>query len=527
MAAAHWAPSHGRSGVLAFEGNAKATLGVYEGQVVDGKYRIERVLGKGAMGLVVAARHLKLGERVALKFLFPEMLGNRDAVARFAREATAMARIKSEYVARVFDVGTLPTGAPYMVMEFLEGADLAARLRTEGALPVEQAAEFVIHACSALAEAHGRGIIHRDVKPANLFCVLGMDGQYAIKVLDFGISKANAFHGSGASMTRSSAIIGSPLYMSPEQMTSARDVDFRTDIWALGVVLYELLTGRVPFEGETLGELAVKAATVPPAPIHALRPDAPPGLQAVVFKCLEKERDDRYRDVGELANALAYYAPPRAQVQVERIAGILRASSLDAPGVAATALSSSAAENAFAARDEASVGHETLPPMGRTTGGSGARSLAPSAQLAWVVAAALVSAALVGGVTFFYGTGPTNSGRPPSPAASPVTSFPFARTEALSAAAPAGVAPMSSILAVDAPPDAVLAPRRLDGRDPPPLGSALHAPKAEVLEKPKIQTPPKAFAQASSSAASSAAPQSSAAPSAASTANPLDLPLLH
>src|ERR1700733_7006308 len=198
------------------------------------------------MGIVVAARHVQLDEKVALKFLRPEALADADAVERFAREARAAVKIKSEHVARVIDVGTLPNGAPYMVMEHLDGEDMAAWIKERGALPVEQALDFVLQACVAVADAHALGIVHRDLKPANLFCIRRSDGQLSIKVLDFGISKLTERTTTAQRMafTKTTASMGSPLYMSPEQMRSSKDVDAQTDIWALAVILFELMTGR-------------------------------------------------------------------------------------------------------------------------------------------------------------------------------------------------------------------------------------------------------------------------------------------
>jgi len=306
--------------------------GVQPGEVLGGKYRIERVLGIGGMGVVVAAHHLQLDEKVAIKFLLPTMLSNRDVVGRFAREARAAVKIKSEHVARVFDVGALENGAPYMVMELLEGEDLATLLGRQGPLPVEQAVDFVLQACVAIANAHALGIVHRDLKPANLFCVRGFDGQPVIKVLDFGISKMGHLSAPevGGSMTNTTAVMGSPFYMSPEQMKSARDVDAGTDIWALGVVLYELLTGSTPFAGESFAEVAIKAATAPFTPLANLRATVPSGLETVVFTCLEKDRNNRYANVSELALALASYGSPRARPFVDRIVGIALASGLPA-----------------------------------------------------------------------------------------------------------------------------------------------------------------------------------------------------
>src|SRR5579872_1339646 len=285
--------------------------GLREGDVLAGKYRVERVLGSGGMGFVVAAHHLGLDTRVAIKLLLPDLVAQEQVVARFSREARAAARIANDHVARVFDVGQLDDGVPYMVMEFLEGADLSNWLHRRGPLPIEQAVDFVLQACEAVAEAHRAGIVHRDLKPANLFCVERPDGSLFIKVLDFGISKVSTGTHSSLSMTSSAAIMGTPFYMSPEQMDSARVVDGRTDIWALGIVLYELLTGLRPFGGQTLPEVCVNIATRPAPPIRGQRPDVPSGLEAVILKCLEKSRSDRFSTIGELTTALAAFGGER------------------------------------------------------------------------------------------------------------------------------------------------------------------------------------------------------------------------
>ncbi len=345
---------------MAYGGDPQAAVGVREGDVVAGKYRVERILGAGGMGVVVAARHIQLDEKVALKFLHAEALGDQDAVARFIREARAAVKIRSEHVARVLDVGTLESGAPYIAMEYLEGGDLAGWIKQRGPLPLEQAVEFVLQACVAVADAHVLGIIHRDLKPANLFCVRRSDGQFLIKVLDFGISKLTDIGGSASvmAMTKTSALMGSPLYMSPEQMRSAKDVDPGTDIWALGIILFELMTGRPPFFGGSVTELAIKVANDPPASLRSFRPDLPPGLEAVVFKCLEKNRRNRHSNVGELALALLPFAPKRAKTSVERISGIIQAGGLSASALAVP-LSPLGAP-------QASGG--TLPAVGRTIG---------------------------------------------------------------------------------------------------------------------------------------------------------------
>jgi eukaryotic-like serine/threonine-protein kinase len=345
--------------------NSQSAAGVSEGTILAGKYRVDRVLGVGGMGVVVAARHLDLDHKVAIKFLLPALLEDHESVARFAREARAAVRITSEHVARVLDVGTLDSGAPYMVMEYLEGTDLSGWLRSRGPLPVDQAVDFLLQACVAVADAHSMGIVHRDLKPANLFCVRRNDGQFVVKVLDFGISKVTGGthpSDSGMSVTRTSAVMGSPLYMSPEQVQSSKDVDSRTDLWALGVILFELLTASVPFPGETFGEIAVKIAVRAPLSLRACRPDAPQGLEAVMLRCLEKDRERRFANVAELAWALLPFAPERARAFVERINGVVGSSAL-AAGAASSSPSISGTMHAPG----------TMSPVGRTTAGRGRR----------------------------------------------------------------------------------------------------------------------------------------------------------
>ncbi len=359
-----------------------------EGAILAGKYRLLRVLGQGGMGVVVAAQHLQLDETVAIKFLLPAALSHPEAAARFLREAKAAIRIKSEHVVHVSDVGTLDNGAPYMVMEYLEGGDLAQWLHQRGALDVEQAVEFVLQALEAIADAHGMGIVHRDLKPANLFCVRRSDGLLSIKVLDFGISKLQdlASLGSDLSMTAPAATMGSPFYMSPEQMRSARDVDARTDIWAIGVVLYELLTGTAPFPGDTLPEVCLKAASKPPTPIRKSRPDLPLELEAVVLKCLEKDREQRYANVAELAAALRQFAPKRARNSVERISRIISNAGISSPAIVMPP-SSERDGVPSSSPTEASWGH-TKPrlPLGRVgaVGGLVVLCLAAASLVTWL-----------------------------------------------------------------------------------------------------------------------------------------------
>ncbi|MFO0547835.1 MAG: serine/threonine-protein kinase [Polyangiaceae bacterium] len=279
------------------------------GDVLLGKYTVEKIIGAGGMGVVVAVRHRELGELYAMKFMLAGALENQTAVERFVREARAAARLKSEHVAKVHDVGRLDDGAPYMVMEYLSGQDLEALLSKSGPLKPDVAATYVMQACDAIAEAHDAGIVHRDLKPANLFLTRRANGTPCIKVLDFGISKTLTAEET-PSMTRTSAVMGSPYYMSPEQMRSSKNVDHRTDIWALGVILYQLSTGRVPFPGETITEVCSGVLADDPAPIMALLPDVPPEFDVLVRRCLQKRPEQRYSSARELAAALAPVAGP-------------------------------------------------------------------------------------------------------------------------------------------------------------------------------------------------------------------------
>ncbi len=309
-------------------GDLEARTGLREGDLVAGKYRIERVLGIGGMGVVVAAHHVELEEKVAIKVLLPELMALEEAVTRFAREARAAVKIKSEHVARVFDVGTLESGAPYIVMELLAGIDLSEWLARTGRLQVETAVDFVLQACVGVAEAHAIGIVHRDIKPANLFCTKKSDGTFTIKVLDFGISKGTGVPALGASVTQPAQVMGSPTYMSPEQIHAPLEVDVQADVWAMGITLYELLAGAAPFGGASVAEVAYRIASERPAPLREFRSDVPEALEAVILRSLEKDKMNRHANVAELAATLSEFGSPRAGVWAEQAAGILRAAGL-------------------------------------------------------------------------------------------------------------------------------------------------------------------------------------------------------
>ncbi len=281
------------------------------GDVVAGKYVVDRVIGSGGMGVVVAARHVQLGERVALKFLLTST--DESFVARFLREAQLAVRIKSEHVARVLDVATLDDGSPYMVMELLEGSDLDRLLRDEGPPPIDVALDYVLQACEAVAEAHSLGIVHRDLKPANLFLTRRSDGSPLVKVLDFGISKVvGLFRGPmDRSLTRADDMLGSPQYMAPEQVRDPRNVDARCDVFSLGSILYKMLTGRSAFEGGNAATVLAMVLSEPPTPLREHRPEIPPALESLVLGCLEKDLAARVPSVEVLARGLVPFATPR------------------------------------------------------------------------------------------------------------------------------------------------------------------------------------------------------------------------
>jgi len=282
-----------------------------EGELFAGKFRIERLLGQGGMGAVYLALHEGLRQRVAIKVLLGEIADSAEAVTRFKNEAQAAAGIQNDHVVRVTDVGETDQGLPYMIMEYLEGHDLAQLLEQRSTLPPAEAVDYVLQALEAIHQAHEARIVHRDLKPSNLFLARRADGSMVVKVLDFGISKVQSEQNGALTSTRS--MLGSPLYMSPEQLRSSKTVDSRSDIWALGVILYELLTGTVPYVGEGLGELFAAILEQDPVPVRERNAAVDPGLEQVVMRCLRKKKEERWSSVAELAAALAPYAPQGKQ----------------------------------------------------------------------------------------------------------------------------------------------------------------------------------------------------------------------
>ena len=277
-------------------------------KMAGGKYRVDRILGHGGMGVVVGAKHIELDERVAIKFLLGDP--SPAAVDRFLREARAAVKVKGEHVCRVLDFGRLETGEPYIVMEYLEGTDLSKLLEQSGAQQPAAAVGWIVEACDALVEAHSLGIVHRDIKPANIFLAKRGDATTIAKVLDFGISKLPS---QATQMTAPQTVMGSPAYMSPEQMESARDVDGRTDVWSVGVTLYELLSGKPPFRADSMVQLTMFVREREPPTLE----NVPEGLSAVVRRCLAKDPAKRYQTIGELIGDLAPFAP-------EEVFGLVR-----------------------------------------------------------------------------------------------------------------------------------------------------------------------------------------------------------
>jgi serine/threonine protein kinase len=305
------------------EDTKAAKVSLTLGDVIGGRYQIDGIAGQGGMSAVYTAQHLALQQRVAVKVMLAFDDHDPARVERFMREAQTSARLRTEHVARVFDAGILKNGLPFLVMEFLEGCDLAELLEVQGPLPVQDVADYVMQALDGIAHAHAEGVVHRDLKPSNLFLALRPDRSNIVKVLDFGISKFDAGGGDGVKSLTGKAILGSPAYMSPEQVRSAATVDARTDQWSLGVCMYELLTGAVPFDGEGVGEMLAAILDARPIPVLERRPGVPPEMAAVIQRCLERDRQARFADVGEMALALAPLASEVWRPLTERIVATL------------------------------------------------------------------------------------------------------------------------------------------------------------------------------------------------------------
>jgi serine/threonine-protein kinase len=472
---------------------------VQPGDVLAGKYRVDRVLGVGGMGVVVQATHVQLDERVALKFMLPEAMANADVAGRFLREARLAVKLKSEHVAKVMDVGTLESGSPYIVMEFLEGTDLNHLLEKHGPLPFADVAEYVIQACDAIAEAHGIGIVHRDLKPANLFLTRRADGAPLVKVLDFGISKQNQLGESGGTVTRTSIMMGSPYFMSPEQMRSAKDVDARSDVWSMGVVLYQLLTARLPFESDTLGGIMAAVLQDDPSMLSTYRPDVPHAFEAIVRRCLQRDPAARAPGVGEIAMILAPYAPARAKTIADRVVALAGTGMGQGTQILPSPLASSgpvtgsapvtgsgpitgsgAVLGAGPITDPGILG--SIPPPGFATGANGTNG-----RRRWGVASLLVATLVCGGIAASWARGTHRPAAEPA-AQAPSIEAPAAIVTATPSAAPV-VTAITQPSASDAPPPpaaATSAPPEPKGPVPSPARrpAPARAPLATVAPTP-------------------------------------------
>jgi len=299
---------------------AKPFVNSLMGSRIGGRYVIERILGAGGMGVVAAANYPELEQAVAIKFLRPEHAANSILAARFLREAKLAARVKSPHFVRVFDLGTLDSGVPYLVMEMLAGRDLGAELETRGQFPIDEAVDYVLQAAVGVAEIHALGVVHRDLKPSNLF-IASAAGSELLKVLDFGVSKESSTKDDGKPLTSTESLVGTPQYMSPEQIRASKGVDVRSDLWSLGVILYQLVTGTLPFvsEGGAVGELFGMILFTEPASPKTFRQNLPAGLEAVIMKCLQRDANARYGSVLELAEALQPFAASSSWHRVDAV----------------------------------------------------------------------------------------------------------------------------------------------------------------------------------------------------------------
>jgi serine/threonine-protein kinase len=288
------------------------------GEVVGEKFRVGSVIGRGGMSVVYEAQHVQLGQRVAVKVLATPSSATKGAFDRALVEAQATARLTSEHVVRVFDVGTTKAGDAYVVMEKLSGSDLARELRN-GGMPIADAVKIVLQACHALAEAHASGIVHRDLKPSNLFLATRPDKTVVVKVLDFGLARADSRTLKGRQLSTMPRMAGSPGYASPEQLGTASDVDARADVWGLGIVLYELITGKRPFQAANLTDALIAASTLPMPAMVSPHGAVPPAFEKIVQRCLEKDRENRFASVLDLAEALTPFAPPQFMHYAQRI----------------------------------------------------------------------------------------------------------------------------------------------------------------------------------------------------------------
>ena len=440
------------------------------GDVLAGKYRILRLLGRGGMGAVFAAEHQILGQEVAIKLLLDSPAQGSDLIQRFVNEARAASKIQGEHVVRVFDVDTLPDGNLFIAMELLQGEDLDSLVERSGTLQPSVAVDYVLQSMEALAHAHQLGIVHRDLRPSNLFLVVRPDGEHVIKVLDFGVAKVQNLPNVQGASTQTTALFGTPLYMSPEQIRSAKAADAQSDLWSLGVILFKLLTGNLPFSGETFGELCFSIAEQTAPLAHTLGPGIPPGLSDVVARCLERSNEKRFMTAGELAVALRPFASEGGARSADRVVATERGggSSAVPPPTEAPAVSGEPAPTP-AAPSPPTAGNWAASQA--RTRGSGAFRKGVAAVVAATAALAAVGIGLVVRATD-QKTQPAAAATSVSPPArsAPAQSAP-ATTEPEPAASapetPASAAPSAQSSAAPAPSTAPVASRANPARSSP------------------------------------------------------------
>jgi serine/threonine-protein kinase len=486
------------------------------GTILLGKYRIDEIIGTGGMGRVVRAGHLYLQQSVAIKILLPQMAESPSTVARFLREAQATVRLKSEHIARVIDVGTMNDGIPFMVMEHLEGNDLNQILRHHGPQLPEIVCDLMLQACEGMAEAHAMGIVHRDIKPSNFYITRRPDGSMLLKILDFGISKTPVGY---EELTGTQTVIGTPSYMSPEQMKSGKSTDARSDIWSMGVVMYQLLQGRPPFSGESYAELVLKVGTEPPAPLDA---PLPSGLGEVILRCLEKDPRNRLQNVGELARMLSPFAsdPAVAAAIAARTTRILVARHNQAPdgrpsfgptgfGQQGSPLAAGGGLATPVPLSPAQLTPRSWPPSTSLSQGRGQMTEPMRSGRGWMIAGAMSLAILFGAGGYIVNGLLKDDDRrdgavveaPPAAAAVPETPDPVPAVAAPPAAPTTPTAAVSPPAPTTPPPSAATAPpitatpaaaKAADGSDAPPSTWKPTVPVPTIAPnvEPKIEPKP-------------------------------------
>ena len=452
------------------------------GTVLLGKYRVDEILGTGGMGRVVRASHQYLAQSVAIKILLPQMAESPSTVARFLREAQATVRLKNEHVARVIDVGTMPDGTPFMVMEYLEGNDLNQILRHHGPQPPSVVVDLMLQACEGIAEAHAIGIVHRDIKPSNFFITRRPDGSMLLKILDFGISKTPVGF---EELTGTQTVIGTPSYMPPEQMKSGRHADARSDIWSIGVVMYQLLQGRPPFQGESYAELVLKVGAEPPNPLHV---PLPPGLGEVIFKCLEKDPKARPQNVAELARSLAPFSSDTitASQIASRTARILQHQS-GAGGVQSLPIAAGGGLTTPVPLSPAQLTPRSWPPSTSQSLGKGQQTMPVRSSRSWLVAGAC-SLAVLAGAGGYLASELMQKKSEPSASDTPTVQMPAPTPKPASAPAPAEptTAPAA---ATPAPEPAKVETATTEPKDEVPADSNWKPQAVQPTIVPKTETP--------------------------------------